>query len=314
MDARRSFTDYSAARHVFAPLGPLTMDKIIPSRTAGLAADESALVSVSAVAWRAIFAGAFVAVAATLVLGALGSGFGFAAVSPWEARGVSATTFAVSTAIWLIVTQWVSSGLGGYIAGRLRTRWAGTHVHEVFFRDTAHGLVTWGVASVAVVAVVVTGTASLGAAGVHSATQVAAAGAQGAMSTPAIPSSAYGIDKLFRSAASTPQGQGNDDPRLVATHILANGYATGNVPDTDRAYLADLVAARTGVSSTEAKTRVDDFIGNAMDAETKAKAAADRARKSAAEALIYTALSMLVGAFISSVAAAIGGRLRDEHP
>ena len=66
---------------------------------------------------------------------------------------MSATTFTVTTAIWLIVTQWISAGLGGYIAGRLRTRWHGTPAHEVFFRDTAHGLITWSVATVLVGAV-----------------------------------------------------------------------------------------------------------------------------------------------------------------
>jgi hypothetical protein len=77
--------------------------------------------------------------------------------------------------------------------------------------------------------------------------------------------------------------------------------------------LAELVAARTGVSSAEARTRVDEFVASALDAQTKAKAEADTARKTAAEAAIYTALSMLVGAFIASVSAALGGRLRDEH-
>src|ERR1700693_3894107 len=106
----------------------------------------------SAASWSAIIAGAFVAAAGSLVLFALCAGLGFAAISPWPGHGVSATTFAVTTAIWLIVMQWVSSGFGGYITGRLRTRWTGTHAHEVFFRDTAHGLVMWAVATVLVAA------------------------------------------------------------------------------------------------------------------------------------------------------------------
>ena len=106
----------------------------------------------SAVAWQAIIAGAFAAAGATLILLALGSGLGFASISPWSDHGVSATTFTITAAIWLLVTQWLSAGLGGYLAGRLRTRWVGTHVHEVFFRDTAHGLVTWAVATALVAA------------------------------------------------------------------------------------------------------------------------------------------------------------------
>ena len=107
----------------------------------------------SAASWPAIIAGAFVAASVSLVLLALGSGLGFSEISPWPGRGVTATTFAVTTAIWLIVTQWVSAALGGYITGRLRTRWMGTHPHEVFFRDTAHGFITWAVATILVVAV-----------------------------------------------------------------------------------------------------------------------------------------------------------------
>src|SRR3984957_13730334 len=117
--------------------------------TAGIAVTPerpNAFAGKSAASWPAIFAGAVIAAAATLLLMALGSGLGLASISPWSNHGVSATTFAVTGAIWLILTQWISAALGGYIAGRLRTRWIGTHTHEVFFRDTAHGLITWAVA------------------------------------------------------------------------------------------------------------------------------------------------------------------------
>src|ERR1700678_982785 len=126
------------------------------------AAAAPASPSTSAASWPAIIAGAFVAAAVSLVLLALGSGLGFASISPWPGKGVTGTTFAVTTAIWLILTQWVAAGLGGYLAGRLRTRWIGTHTHEVFFRDTAHGLITWAVASVVVAATI---ASSIGAAG-----------------------------------------------------------------------------------------------------------------------------------------------------
>src|ERR1700678_572774 len=118
------------------------------ARSSDIRADDARFAGKSAASWPAIFAGAVVAVAVSLVLLALGSGLGFASISPWPGRGASATTVTVTTAIWLIVTQWLSAALGGYIAGRLRTKWVGTHTHEVFFRDTAHGFVTWAVASV----------------------------------------------------------------------------------------------------------------------------------------------------------------------
>jgi hypothetical protein len=216
----------------------------------------------STVSWPAIIAGAFVAISASLILLTLGSGLGFASISPWTDRGVSATTFAVTTAIWLIVTQWISAALGGYIAGRLRTRWHGTHTHEIFFRDTAHGLVTWAVATVVVAALVGGSVRSMMAAGAHPVSAV----------------------------------------------------ATGSLPDADREYLTGMIAATAGISASDARMRVDDWLSKSVEAEAKAKVEVDAARKAAAEASIYTALALLIGAFIASVSAALGGRLRDEHP
>jgi hypothetical protein len=264
----------------------------------------------AAVSWPAIVAGAFVAAGVSVILLALGSGLGFASVSPWANHGVSATAFTITAAIWLLVTQWISAGLGGYIAGRLRSRWEGTHVHEVFFRDTAHGLITWAVATVLIAASVTSSVASFVGGGVR---PVADAGAQGAVSAALSPNADYSLDKLFRSTASAESSRGGGNYKVEAAHIIANAISTGTMPDPDRTYLAELVAERTGVSQAEARRRVDDFVAAALEAQAKVKAEADRARKAAADASIYLALSLLVGAFIASVAAALGGRLRDEH-
>src|ERR1700680_4665477 len=126
-----------------------------------LVADAGAGDTASAVSWGAIIAGAFVIASIGLMLMALGSGFGLASVSPWPNSGVSATTFGVMTAIWLIVVQWVSSALGGYLTGRLRTRWPGLHTDEVHFRDTAHGFLAWAVAAVITAAVLASAVSSL---------------------------------------------------------------------------------------------------------------------------------------------------------
>jgi hypothetical protein len=300
---------------VFSSLIETHMEQSIETRL------ESARTG-SAASWPAIFAGAVVAASVSLVLFALGSGLGFAAISPWPGRGVTATTFAVTTAIWLIVMQWVSSVLGGYITGRLRTKWTGTHTHEVFFRDTAHGFVTWAVATVLVAGIAATSAFSAiegGARAVAGAASGAAQAAQGAlMENSSLPNwglDTYGVDKLFRSTSGgAANSQASNDPRAEAAHIVANAWSSGGVPDVDRTYLAELVAARTGVSQADAQRRVDEFIAAAQKAEVKARAETNKARKAAAEAAIYMALSMLVGAFISSAAAALGGRLRDEHP
>ena len=103
--------------------------------------------SASAVSWGPIIAGALAASTISFILMLLGSGFGLTMVSPWSNQGASITTFAVSTAIWLVIVQWLASGVGGYLTGRLRTKWVGIHTDETFFRDTAHGFMTWALAT-----------------------------------------------------------------------------------------------------------------------------------------------------------------------
>jgi len=300
------------------------MDTLAQQRSGALSsADAPHESAVSAVSWPAIFAGAFVAAASSLVLVALGSGFGLASVSPWPNSGVSATTFTVMTAIWLIVVQWLASGLGGYVAGRLRTKWATTHTHEVFFRDTAHGFITWAVATVLVVLVLTSAAASAVSSGVDAAATVASGASQGAAAAAAQSANTstsqggsviapYNVDMLFRSPRADSSAA-TADARAEAARILANGVAAGDVPSADRTYLAELVSARTGISMEEAQKRVDNAIGQAKAAGIKARQAADAARKAAAQASIYTALSMLVGAFIACIAAALGGQRRDLH-
>jgi hypothetical protein len=277
--------------------------------------DQAAAPAKSTASWSAIIAGAFVAIAVSLVLFALGSGLGFASISPWDGQGLSMTTFAVTTAIWLIVMQWLSSAVGGYIAGRLRTRWLGTHPHEVFFRDTAHGFITWAVATVVVASVLASSVLSALSGGAHVATNVAASAAQGTAGT-ATPSYVYGLDRLFRpSDATAAVAQSGPDVRPEVTHVIVQAVASnGMVSDADRTYLASLVATRTGVSAAEAQTRVNEFIDTANQAKDSVKASADAARKAAAKTAIFTALALAVGAFIACLTAALGGKIRDEHP
>lgn len=277
---------------------------------------DAADASTSAVSWAAVIAGAVAAAATSLILLGLGSGFGLAAVSPWSNAGVSIATFSVMTAIWLIVIQWLSSGVGGYLTGRLRTKWVGTHTHEVFFRDTAHGFLAWAVATLLVVGLAAAAASATISGGTRATTAVAAGAAQGAAE--AAPSSlaqtrAYDVDTLFRPAQPDANAAPGD-AAAQATRILATGITSGDVSAGDRTYLAQLVAARTGISQAEAQNRVDTVIAQEKAAESKVRQAADTARKAASAFSIFTALSMLIGAFIAAVAAALGGRLRDEHP
>jgi hypothetical protein len=257
----------------------------------------------SAVSWAAVIAGAIATAATSLVLLALGAGLGLALMSPWPGAGVSVTTFTVTTAIALIVVQWLASALGGYLTGRLRSKWVSTHTHEVFFRDTAHGLLMWALATVigaVLLGSVVTSSLDSGARAVGSASSGAASASSSV--------NAYEVDTLFRSAhpeASTAASPTNTSSE--ATRILAHAVAANQMSAADRGYLAQWVATRTGLSQQQAEERVDSVM-------LQVRQSADEARKASASASIYLALSMLVGALIAGAAAAMGGQVRDAHP
>lgn len=274
----------------------------------------------SAVSWAAVIAGAFVAAALSLILVLLGSGVGLAVASPWSGQGASAAGIGVGAAIWLIVVQWLSFALGGYVAGRLRTKWVGLHTDEVFFRDTAHGLLVWALATVVgavVLTSVLSSVASGGASAVTSAlsgaAQGAAQGASRAGDRQGGGIDAYFVDGLFRAPPAASAQPSAADARAEATRILARTVTSGTLSADDKSALADLVAARTGLAKPDAEKRIDTVVGAIKDAAAKAKAAADTARKAAASTAIVAFLALLIGAFIASVAGAIGGRQRDQY-
>ena len=282
------------------------MDQELTGGSAGFYPERTVETPSSGVAWPAIIGGAVAGSAMSLVLVALGSGFGLASVSPWTNAGASITTFTVMTAIWLIVVQWVASGVSGYLTGRLRIKWAGLHTHEVFFRDTANGFLSWAVSSVVVAAFLASAVASVSSGVTQGAAQAAT------QSTGASNPTGYLVDSLYRTDHPATTGT-NQDAAAESSRILAMGLRNGEVPTADKTYLAQLVAARTGLSQADSVKRVDDVIAQEKAAETKARAAADAARKAVSYLSIFTALSMLIGAFIACCAAALGGQQRDEH-
>jgi hypothetical protein len=291
----------------------------------------------SAVSWKAILAGATASAAITLVLVAFGAGVGFSVVSPWSDQGVSATTFTISAGIYLIVIAMLSSTVGGYLAGRLRTQWTSVHEHERYFRDSAHGVVTWALATVVTAAVLGSATtAIIGATGAGLAAGAPAA-ARSSMtdsyvdtllrpapgrSTAGTPTPAQANQQATETATSpvatgqttpnlqggtisAPAQQGNVN-RAEIGRILATGIGkTGSVSDVDKTYLASVIAARTGLSQQEAEARVNQTI-------TQAKAAAETARKSARNFSFWMAFAMLAGALSAGLAAIEGGNLRNR--
>ncbi|MBZ9673967.1 hypothetical protein [Mesorhizobium sp. ES1-3] len=279
--------------------------------------------SSSAVSWAPIIAGAFAASTLTIILMLIGSGLGLTMISPWTGASASVTTFAVSAAVWLVVVQWLSAGLGGYLTGRLRTKWVGVHDDEVYFRDTAHGFLAWALATLLVAGVFGSALSATVGAGVQATSNVVSGMAAGA--TSAVTNAAggagdndslgYFVDALFRPANSgtaAPAGQNDAGATAQATHILVASASRGGVSADDKTYLAKLVASRTGLSEADAAKRVGTVLAGIEDAKNKAKAAADTARKASATFALVGALSMIVGAFIAGVAAALGGNQRDE--
>jgi hypothetical protein len=284
------------------------------------AVDEAANSSpVSGVSWPAVFAGGITAAAVSVILLLFGAGLGLSSVSPWPHDGVSATTFTVLAAVWLIIVQWVASLFGGYMAGRLRTKWVGVHTDEVFFRDTAHGFLAWSLGTLIVAGLLAMAAAGATGTGTQAAATLAANTSQ----------NAYFADELFRlnanpnastggsSALAPPAadvtGLSDAQARAQAATILTEGMTNGGVAATDKAYLTQLVSGRTGLAPADAQARVQDVLNQEQAAMTKARQVADAARKASAMAAIYTFVSLLIGAFIASVAGAIGGRLRDTY-
>ena len=253
----------------------------------------------SGVSWQAVFAGAFAAAALWLILLALGTGIGLSSVSPWSNMGASASAIGIGAIVWLIVTQIIAAAIGGYLAGRLRTKWVNIHTDEVYFRDTAHGFLVWAVGLVITAAFLASAATSMvgGGAPLGAITSGKATTAQ------ASDPNAYFVDTLFRSVR--PVNPNDASMRAEAGSIFANALRQKDVPAPDKTYLGQLVAARTGLSQTDAEQRVSDVL-------TQARQAADTARKAVAHSLYWTFLALLIGAFCASFAATIGGRQRDR--
>jgi hypothetical protein len=247
----------------------------------------------SGVSWAAVIAGAFVAAALTLILLALGTGFGLSATSPWSNAGASAPRTGAGAIIWLILIQIIAFAVGGYLAGRLRTKWVDVHTNEVYFRDTAHGFLVWAVGIVITAAFLSSATMALLG---HTQSSNGAA-------DQAVNPNAYFVDMLLRSSQPNPTNDAT--VRAEVARIFDHSLQQGDAAAADQGYLAQLVAARTGLSRSEAETRVADVM-------TQARQAADAARKAVAHSLYWTFVALLIGAFCASYAATIGGRQRDH--
>lgn len=221
----------------------------------------------SAVAWCAVFAGAVGSAALSLILLFLGTGFGLTLVSPWSNEGISAASFGVSSILGITVISLLASALGGYLAGRLRTRWANTAGDEVFFRDTAHGFLSWSVATLGTAALLTTvigtiigggvkaGTAAVGATALAgTATAVAAQNKKGDEGNMGMKNMPYLLDSLFRkelSANNSADLPVSPNPVNPPTTTPVDGTQTKTTNNT-----ANTTAPDTQKTSTLARTNV----------------------------------------------------------
>ncbi|PHV32914.1 hypothetical protein CSQ94_11505 [Janthinobacterium sp. BJB312] len=280
------------------------------------------------VSWGAVLAGAAAAAALSFILLILGVGLGLSSVSPWS---FNATAIGVSTIAWLAFMQLAASGIGGYMAGRLRVKWSSIHTDEVHFRDTAHGLLAWAVATLITVAVLAGGTravlsgaidAGSGVAAAVSPAAAAGAGAAGAKAGEGSDANPldYFSDMLLRAAPAAGTGEAGGtvaEQRLETGRIFATSLSTGSLAADDRAYLGQVVASRTGLTQAEAEARVDAVYARAAkaaaDAKARAQQAADTARKAGAHTALWMFVALLLGAFVASLAATFGGRQRDHE-
>ena len=288
-----------------------------------------------ALSWGAVLAGASGAAALSLILLILGVGLGLSSISPWAQSGISGTALGVSTIAWITGTQIAASGLGGYLSGRLRTRWAGTDIDEVYFRDTAHGFLTWAVASLVTAALLTSTVGSIVGAGVKAGTAiagtaatVAAAGAVSATGGDSMGSDiasktspmTYFVDTLFRKETANVSATATATPVAPpigeVTRIFVNAGMSEPLPAADSKYLAQLVSQNTGLTPADAEKRVNEtFIAlqtKVRATEAALKEASDKARKASAYTALWLFISLLIGAFVASLAGTIGGRQRDQ--
>lgn len=299
--------------------------------TLPMAASDRSPKSASAVSWAAIVAGAVGAAALSLILLVLGVGLGMATMSPWAPSTIGATELGVSSIVWLTVTSILASMLGGYLAGRLRTRWANTQPDEVYFRDTAHGFLTWALATLltaglltSVVASIVGGGVQAGANVVGAATSAAVGSAVSSERDSDASWTGYFSDLLFRRDASSSLSAGPfddssqsspaEDAREVGRIFLQSRDAT-TLPAADVSHLGQMVARRTGMDRQAAEARVTETFARAQAAvkgmEDTAKEVADEARRATAYGSLWLFIALLAGAFFASLAATFGGRQRD---
>ena len=245
--------------------------------------------------WTPAIAGALIATALSAVLIAFGTAIGLGVVSAAPTWRDASVALWLLSGIYLILVSLVSFGLGGYVAGRIRTTMPAADAGDIEYRDGLHGLAAWAIAVVMTVLI----TALVGSATLARAPSTQTVPAASA----AEPMLSYELDRLFRLARRTPNAETTME-RAEAGRILLTSSSHSGVATEDRAYLVQLVSGVTGLSGPDAERRIDNVIAGA-------KTAIARSRRSAIIAAFSVAASILLGAVVAWFAACEGGRHRD---
>lgn len=295
-----------------------------------------------ALSWPAIFAGAAAAAVLSLIFLLLGIGLGFSSISPWAPAGVSGTTFSVSTILWITITSLIASAMGGYLAGRLRSRWFDAQPDEVHFRDTAHGFLAWAMATLITATLLASTIDSIVSGTIHTSASLVGVGMlttaasgtgngvinKGSTMDSGATSFPYFMHRLFRDEKNSDAVTNENNPptnnlspnegvvvNQEMTGIFTHALWSGKLEDDDSRYGAQLIVKHTHLNQQEAEKRMVDMF-NALqtqlrDAEIMARNAADQARKAFAYGSLWLFISLLISAFVASLSAVYGGRLRD---
>jgi len=251
------------------------------------------------VQWGPIVAGALTAAALAFVLHSFAAAIGFAAGSTSPTWRDASFALWFASGLYLILAALASYGLGGYVAGRLRSSLTTpAAADEVEMRDGVHGLLVWALATLL--------TAVVAFAIVQSVTRLAAPSAGGSGPAASVGGEniiAYDLDRLFR-AERQPAESNLTYSRAEAARILLTAAGHSGVSSEDRGYLVRLVAARTGLAAPEAERRVDSVIGTARENIT-------RARRASIVLAFMAGAAALLGAVAAWFGATTAGRHRD---
>jgi len=245
--------------------------------------------------WSPIVAGAIVAAALSFVLLWFGSALGLAVASPSSTWRDTSAALALLGGLWLLLTSLASFGLGGYLAGRLRTPWNVAATDAVEFRDGIHGLLVWGIALLIGALLALAATRALPG--------------RGDLTNPSVstaePLLALELDRLLRSDRRPTDPANDPEIRAQAARLIASGLGHAGIAADDRAYLVRLVEARTGLSPSDAETRVAQGVTQARDAVAAA-------RRGVVILGFMMAASLIIGAAAAWLAAAHGGQHHDQ--